>query len=183
MATHSSSLAWRIPWTEKPGGLQSMRLQRVGHDRAIKHRVDRRTPAPPPTPRHTQHRMPWRHSSPATFNLSRYLLWVFPLQVGPWGPSGPRITTVTVLEVRQGADQAGVIFQPPGRVLTSRIPATPRVPRSLRKGKSLISSLRGCPASVLTLWLGGNIAPLPSQQSKSLPRPVMLKKLKTYKTF
>ena len=32
MATHSSILAWRIPWTGKPGGLQSMRLQRVGHD-------------------------------------------------------------------------------------------------------------------------------------------------------
>ena len=32
MATHSSILAWKIPWTEKPGGLQSMRLQRVGHD-------------------------------------------------------------------------------------------------------------------------------------------------------
>ena len=31
MATHSSILAWRIPWTEKPGELQSMRLQRVGH--------------------------------------------------------------------------------------------------------------------------------------------------------
>ena len=29
-ATHSSILAWRIPWTEKPGGLQSMGLQRVG---------------------------------------------------------------------------------------------------------------------------------------------------------
>ena len=32
MATHSSTLAWKIPWTEEPGGLQSMRLQRVGHD-------------------------------------------------------------------------------------------------------------------------------------------------------
>ena len=32
MATHSSSVAWRIPWTEEPGGLQSMVLQRVGHD-------------------------------------------------------------------------------------------------------------------------------------------------------
>ena len=31
MATHSS-LAWRIPWTEEPGGLQSMGLQRVGHN-------------------------------------------------------------------------------------------------------------------------------------------------------
>ena len=32
MATNSSILAWRIPWTEEPGGLQSMGLQRVGHD-------------------------------------------------------------------------------------------------------------------------------------------------------
>ena len=32
MATHSSFLAWRIPWTEEPAGLQSMGLQRVGHD-------------------------------------------------------------------------------------------------------------------------------------------------------
>ena len=32
METHSSILAWRIPWTEEPGGLQSIRLQRVGHN-------------------------------------------------------------------------------------------------------------------------------------------------------
>ena len=32
MATHSSTLAWRIPWTEEPGGLQSTGSQRVGHD-------------------------------------------------------------------------------------------------------------------------------------------------------
>ena len=32
MATHSSIPAWKIPWTEEPGGLQSMRSQRVGHD-------------------------------------------------------------------------------------------------------------------------------------------------------
>ena len=32
MATHSSTLAWRIPWTEEPGGLQSMGWQRVRHD-------------------------------------------------------------------------------------------------------------------------------------------------------
>ena len=32
MAIHSSILAWRIPWTEKPGGLQSVGSQRVGHD-------------------------------------------------------------------------------------------------------------------------------------------------------
>ena len=32
MATHSHILTWRIPWTEEQGGLQSMGLQRVGHD-------------------------------------------------------------------------------------------------------------------------------------------------------
>ena len=32
MATHSSTFAWRIPWVEEPGGLQSMGLQGVGHD-------------------------------------------------------------------------------------------------------------------------------------------------------
>ena len=36
MATHSSILAWRIPWTEEPCGLQSMGSQRVGHDLATK---------------------------------------------------------------------------------------------------------------------------------------------------
>ena len=32
MATHYSTLAWKIPWTEEPGRLQSMGSQRVGHD-------------------------------------------------------------------------------------------------------------------------------------------------------
>ena len=32
MATHSNILAWEIPWTEEPGGLQSTGLQRVGYD-------------------------------------------------------------------------------------------------------------------------------------------------------
>ena len=36
MATHTSVLAWKIPWTEEPGGLQFMGLQRVGHDLATK---------------------------------------------------------------------------------------------------------------------------------------------------
>ena len=45
MATHSRILAWRIPWTEKPGGLQSMGLPRVGHDLGIK-------PPPPPSASH-----------------------------------------------------------------------------------------------------------------------------------
>ena len=36
MATHASILAWEIPWTEEPGGLQSMGLQRVRHNLATK---------------------------------------------------------------------------------------------------------------------------------------------------
>ena len=36
MVTHSNILAWRIPWTEEPGGLQSMGSHRVGHDLATK---------------------------------------------------------------------------------------------------------------------------------------------------
>ena len=37
LATHSSVLAWRIPWAEEPGGLQSRGSQRVGHDWAAEH--------------------------------------------------------------------------------------------------------------------------------------------------
>ena len=37
MATHSSILAWRIPWTEEPGGPQSRGPHRVGHDAATEH--------------------------------------------------------------------------------------------------------------------------------------------------
>ena len=41
MATHSSILAWEIPWTKKPGGLQSMELQRVRNDLATKQQTER----------------------------------------------------------------------------------------------------------------------------------------------
>ena len=37
MATHSSILAWRIPWTEEPGGLQSIGSRRFRHDGATEH--------------------------------------------------------------------------------------------------------------------------------------------------
>ena len=37
MATHSSVLSWRIPWMEGPGGLQSMGLERVKHDKQLTH--------------------------------------------------------------------------------------------------------------------------------------------------
>ena len=39
MATHSRILAWEIPWTEEPGGLQSMGLQRVGYNLAMKQQL------------------------------------------------------------------------------------------------------------------------------------------------
>ena len=44
MVTHSSILAWRIPWTEGPGGLQSIGLQRMGHDQADEHVLINFTP-------------------------------------------------------------------------------------------------------------------------------------------
>ena len=40
MATHSSVLVWEIPWTEKPGGLQSMGCERAGHDLVTKQQND-----------------------------------------------------------------------------------------------------------------------------------------------
>ena len=55
MVTHSSILAWRIPWTEEPGRLQSTGSQRVGHDRATntylpRTRPDTEPPVPPVGP-------------------------------------------------------------------------------------------------------------------------------------
>ena len=44
MATHSNILAWRIPWTEEPGGVQSMGLQRVRHDLVTKHQQQHSSP-------------------------------------------------------------------------------------------------------------------------------------------
>ena len=49
MSTHCSTLAWKIPWTEEPGGLQSMGSQRVGLDWAISFPF-----FPPPSPAHTE---------------------------------------------------------------------------------------------------------------------------------
>ena len=43
MATHSSILAWEISWTEEPGGLQSMWLQKVGYDLATEQQQQQQT--------------------------------------------------------------------------------------------------------------------------------------------
>ena len=61
MATYSSILAWRIPWTEEPGRLQSMGLQRVGHDRATNH----------------THNLHYAHPFPCIC-LHTSLGWIFP---------------------------------------------------------------------------------------------------------
>ena len=50
MATHSSILAWRISWTEEPGGLRPMGLQRVGHDLATNTSLSAETAPPPGSP-------------------------------------------------------------------------------------------------------------------------------------
>ena len=50
MATHSSVLAQEIPWTYKPGGLQSIGLQRLGHDSATKQHILREPPLPATRP-------------------------------------------------------------------------------------------------------------------------------------
>ena len=44
MATHFSILAWEIPWTEEPGGLQSTDLRRVRHDLSTKQQQQQETP-------------------------------------------------------------------------------------------------------------------------------------------
>ena len=46
MANHSSILAWRISWTEEPGGLQSMESEKVGHNGACTHRGEMATLCP-----------------------------------------------------------------------------------------------------------------------------------------
>ena len=79
MATHSSILAWRLPWTEEPAGLQSMGLQRVRHTVAeanliwvsgLAHGVRTAcTPSPSPGGQGLPY-WPWRPDI-----LSQYLLW------------------------------------------------------------------------------------------------------------
>ena len=76
MATHSSILAWRIPWTEEPGGLQSMgsQSQRLSRD-------EQRKPKPKPKPSSTQHEPKLPRNGEAgtklTDQLSTHLLRVF----------------------------------------------------------------------------------------------------------
>jgi len=68
MATHSSALAWEIPWTEEPGRLQSMGLQRVGHDLATKQQSL--------LPAWSPGQLPWFESGPLLHMLSFIPSWL-----------------------------------------------------------------------------------------------------------
>ena len=59
-AIHSSILAWKIPWTEEPGGLQSMESQRAGHDRVTEHT-------------HTHHTIPLQCTAQRYLEIHRYV--------------------------------------------------------------------------------------------------------------
>ena len=73
MATHSSILAREIPWTEEPGRLQSMELQRIGHDLAIKQQQQQLHPAL------FLYSVPWMFilTSPGMFLFSATVPWLF----------------------------------------------------------------------------------------------------------
>ena len=84
MAPHSSALAWKTPWMEEPGGLQSMGSQRVGHDLATSlslftfmHRRRKWQPAPVLMPGESQGRgslvgcSPWGHEESDTTEVTQ----------------------------------------------------------------------------------------------------------------
>ena len=95
MATHSSILAWRIPWTEEPGGLQSVGSLRVGHDSVASlslftfmhwKRVWQPTPVFLPGESHGQRRLagysPWGHKeSDVTEQLTLSLFTLYNMSV------------------------------------------------------------------------------------------------------
>ena len=70
MPTHSNILAWRIPWTKEPGGLQSLASQRVRHNWATKWaHTCTHTHTPTPTPTHTHTQVWVLYLSPNLFQL------------------------------------------------------------------------------------------------------------------
>ena len=94
MASHSSILAWRIPWTEKPGGLQSMGSQRVGHDWATNTHITHTHISPSSLdsnlwfilPSISHDELPWGLSvkNPPTYagDAVQSLAWEDPLEMG-----------------------------------------------------------------------------------------------------
>ena len=83
MASHSSTLAWKIPWMEEPGGLQSMGSLRVGHDRAtslslftFKHWRRKWQPTPVFLPGESQGRGAWWAAVYGLTQSRRRLKWL-----------------------------------------------------------------------------------------------------------
>ena len=92
MATHSNSLAGKIPWIEEPSGLQSMGLQRVGHNLATKqHEAPARLFLK--SPNHTKHLCPphvvlsWNALLDLSLWLAHFLYHLWGQLLVPWHPS------------------------------------------------------------------------------------------------
>ena len=91
MATHSSTLAWRIPWTEEPSRLQSMRSQRVGHDWATSLSLSRRPTRSSRT--NTQKRCPFYHRGLECKSRKSRNTWITgKFGLGIWNEAGQRLT-------------------------------------------------------------------------------------------
>ena len=91
MATHSSILAWRIPWTEEPARLLSVGLQRVRHDRACMHRIFMGFPGGSvvknlPDNAGDLGSVPesWRSPGEVNGNPLQYSCWDNPMDTGAW---------------------------------------------------------------------------------------------------
>ena len=101
MAAHSGILAWKIPWTEKPGGLQSMRSQRVGHDWSyLAHSTYLHRPSP---------RVP-ENLTTERFCPTETLCWI-PFQTFPW-PSGQPLSITALAWVGKGHSQSAWLCLP-----------------------------------------------------------------------
>ena len=107
MATHSSILAWKIPWTEEPGGVQSMGLQRVRHDWSdSKHRT------------HTQ----WELNHKESWALKNWCFWTAvlektlesPLDCKEIQPVHSKKNQSWIFTGRTDAEAETPIFWPPG---------------------------------------------------------------------
>ena len=131
MATHSRIRAWRIPWTEEPGGLQSLGSQRVGHDQVtelacthVSVRLERCRPisaspvwaVPRSRNTHPRSRGETRRLKPGTDpRLTRRPQMdydVAPDVGGPWGRSGG-FRVAGPLRVQTGAPPSPVLGSPP----------------------------------------------------------------------
>ena len=127
MATHSSILAWRIPWTEEPGGPQSIQSRRVGHDWTYAHTATERRPSKTPIP---WHRYLESLNVLSTKRLQRFhfrgqkvfQIFFFHLKTSSIVPSEVKFSLSHFLSITQT-----ITYQPRRRVCISRSSAVDRV--------------------------------------------------------